>query len=57
MVRHDADGMDPDPREPALGPGEPLEDDAVEVGVGSEEEARLMAASGEEVVLAGELSS
>ena len=57
MIRQDAYGEDAEFGELVLGSGQPLEDGEVEVRIGPEEEAGLMAAGGDQVVLAGGLSS
>jgi len=57
MIRQDAYGEDAEVGELVLGAGEPLEDGEVEFRVGAEKEAGLVAAGGDQVVLAGGLSS
>ncbi len=49
MVGQDADGEDPQAGEALLRAGEPLEDGVIQLAVGPEEEASLMAACSDQV--------
>ena len=57
MIRHDAHGMNSDPRKLLLSPGEPLENGGIDFAIRAEEETRLVTARSEQIVLAGGLPS
>ena len=57
VVGHDADDKQADSGVDALRAGEPLKNSVIELGVGPEDEASLMAAGGDQVELAGFVAS